>query len=287
MRRVLVTGSSGQLGKVTVQHLRTNGFTVTGVDLLPSSTTDEVADITHEETAHRLTQNIDAVIHTAAIHGKHFELGYPRHDFISVNILGTLILLEACVKNGVQRFLYTSTTSIYGQSLVNDDQAVWVDEDLPIRPRDIYDITKQAAEELCRDFFYKEGLQISVYRVGRFLPEPQNLRLNHRLYRGLDERDGAEALQLALGSTFDKFEIFNISSGSPFGKEDLSALKRSAREVILKHYPQAEAVYAANGWAFPESIDRVYVSEKARRMLNYQPRYTFEYLLNNVNSSDK
>ncbi|RWY49209.1 NAD-dependent epimerase/dehydratase family protein [Mucilaginibacter gilvus] len=123
-------------------------------------------------------------------------------------------------------------------------------------------------------------MQTSVYRVGRFLPEGDNLKTNHRLYRGLDERDGAEALRLALGTEFADFEIFNISSGSPFKQDDLVALKHSTLDAILKYYPEAEGIYKARGWAFPQSIDRVYVCDKARRYFNYQPKYTFGLLLN-------
>lgn len=278
--KVLVTGSSGQLGSVTVKHLRAQGHDVRGVDTLPSGTTDGLIDIRDYQAVDEATAGFEAIIHTAAVHGKHYELNYPREDFIQTNIVGTLNLLNAAVKNGVGKFLYTSTTSIYGEALVDPDKAVWVDEALEIRPRDIYDITKQTAEQLCRDFFYKEGLQTSVYRVGRFLPETDNLRTNHRLYRGLDERDGAEALRLALGITFSEFEIFNISSGSPFQTDDLIQLKHRPVDVILNYYPEAAEIYQRKDWAMPASIDRVYVCDKARRLLNYQPNYTFEYLLN-------
>ncbi|GGB20502.1 MULTISPECIES: NAD-dependent epimerase/dehydratase family protein [Mucilaginibacter] len=280
--RVLVTGSSGRLGAVTVNHLRINGHQVTGIDIIPAETTNELIDILNKDAVLIVTQNIDAIIHTAAIHGKHYELNYPREAFIDVNIYGTLNLLNACIANGVQKMLYTSTTSIYGDAMVDANQAVWVDEELPIKPRDIYDITKQTAEQLCKDFFYREGLQASVYRVGRFLPETDNLKLNHRLYRGLDERDGAEGLRLALEQTFPEFEIFNITSSSPFKKDELVQLKQNPLEAIRKHYPQAETVYLSKGWEFPKSIDRVYVSEKAKRYFGYEPKFTFDYLLNNL-----
>lgn len=281
--RVLVTGSSGRLGAVTVGHLRKCGHSVTGVDVIAADTTDEQIDILHKDAVLAVTKNIDAIIHTAAIHGKHYELNYPREAFINVNIYGTLNLLNACIVNGVQKLLYTSTTSIYGDAMVDTNQAVWVDEELTIKPRDIYDITKQTAEQLCKDFFYNEGLQTSVYRVGRFLPETDNLKLNHRLYRGLDERDGAFGLCLALEQTFSAFEIFNITSSSPFKKDELMKLKHDPASVIRKHYPQAEAIYQSKGWALPKSVDRVYVSEKAKRCFGYEPKFTFDYLLNNLN----
>ena len=179
----------------------------------------------------------------------------------------------------VKKFLYISTTSIYGTAMFNPTQAVWVDEELPEQPRDIYDNTKQAAEQLCKDFYGKEGLETSVYRLERFLPEEANLKTNYRLYRGLDERDGAEALYLALQHTFNKFEIFNIASSSPFSMNELKTLKQNPKEAILRLYPEAEAIYATKKWSFPESIDRVYVIEKAKNLLGYSPRHTFDYLL--------
>lgn len=276
---ILVTGSSGRLGSTTVKHLKTHGHHVLGIDVVTSVTTDKLIDITNKDAVDAITKGFDAVIHTAAVHGKHYELNYPREAFIDVNIKGTLNLLNACVKNGVSQFLYTSTTSIYGNAMVDDEKAVWVDELLPEQPRDIYDITKQTTEQLCKDFFYKERLQTSVYRVGRFLPEDDNLKINHRLYRGLDERDGAEALRQALEVHFENFEIFNISSGSPFEPADLVALKHNPEEVILKYYPEAKAIYQHKDWVFPKCIDRVYVCDKAKQLLGYKPKYTFEYLL--------
>jgi len=277
--RVLVTGSSGKLGSVTVKHLVDFGHTVIGLDISDSATTNLIADVKDKYKILEVTQGFDAVIHTAALHGRHMDLNYPREEFIDTNIKGTLNVLNACVANGISRFLFTSTTSIYGKSLVDDHKAVWVNEELPIQPRDIYDITKQSCEELCREFFEKEKIQVSVFRVGRFLPEPDNMRLNHRLYRGLDEQDGAEALKLALEHKFDQFEIFNISSGSPFQKEDLIELKHNASSVIAKYYPEAIELYKRNHWTLPESIDRVYRSDKAMQILSYRPKFTFEYLL--------
>lgn len=276
---VLVTGSSGKLGKAVVEKLRSAQISVTGIDLLPGDTTDAVIDIKNKPQVSEICRGMDAIIHTAAMHGKHYDLNFSREEFIDTNIYGTLNLLNASVNNNVKKFLYVSTTSIYGDAMNDLNQAVWVDENLIIQPRDIYDITKQTAEQLCKDFFYKERLQTSVYRVGRFLPEDANLQANHRLYRGLDERDGASALYLALQCQFENFEIFNIAGSSPFLKEDLITLKFNPKEVIIKNYPEALEIYKEKDWSFPESIDRVYITEKAKQMLGYVPKYTFDYLL--------
>lgn len=276
---VLVTGSSGRLGREIVLLLRGRGYQVLGVDVVPSSTTDQLLDIRDTTAVVAATRGVRAVMHTAALHGKHYELGVPRLEFVRTNIEGTLHLLEACRQHGVPKFIYTSTTSIYGQALMHPDRAVWVDEDLTPAPRDIYDITKQAAEALCRDFFERENLQSVVLRVARFLPEPANLTANHRLYRGLDERDGALAHLLALEHEFSSFEVFNIAGGSPFQREDVALLKQAPRQVITQRLPAAVAAYERLGWEFPVSIDRVYSIEKAQRVLGYQPQYSAEWLL--------
>ncbi|KAA8480070.1 nucleoside-diphosphate-sugar epimerase [Arcticibacter tournemirensis] len=284
--KVLVTGSAGKLGSAVMQRLRSAGLTAIGADLIESPYTDVILDIKDKAGVLNVCRQINAVIHTAAIHGKHYDLDYPREAFVDTNICGTLNLLNASVQHRIQHFLYISTTSVYGTAMVDPLQAVWVDESLTEQPRDIYDITKQAAEQLCKDFFYKEGLHTSVYRVGRFLPEDPNVEANHRLYRGLDERDGAEALYLGLSHHFERFEIFNISSSSPFTKDDLIGLKKNPSEAIIKLYPQAAEIYKINGWSFPESIDRLYVTDKARELLGYSPKYTFDYLLKKSASSD-
>ncbi len=284
---LLVTGSSGRLGREVVLLLRARGYQVVGVDLISAPTTDILLDIRDAEALLAVTRGVGAILHTAALHGKHYDLHFPRLEFVRTNIEGTLNLLNACVTHGIPKFLYTSTTSIYGEAMVNPDQAVWVDEELTPQPRDIYDITKQAAEGLCRDFFAKEGVQTTVLRVSRFLPESENLAANHRCYRGLDERDGALGHLLALEYAFSTFEVFNISAGSPFERDDLVELKHNPAAAIRRRMPEAAAVYAQRGWEFPTSIDRVYRIEKAQRVLGYRPQYTAPYLLRQAASSGR
>jgi UDP-glucose 4-epimerase len=279
MKKILVTGSSGQLGKSIVNLLKDKNYEVIGIDIVPSFTTDILIDIRDVESVNEITIGLDAIIHTAAVHGKHYELNYPRAEFIKTNIDGTFNLLNACVLNGIKKFLYTSTTSIYGNSMVNESQAVWVDETLIPNPRDIYDITKLTAELLCQDYFNKEKIETTVLRVSRFLPEDQNTKAIHRLYRGLDEEDGALAHLLVLEKTFETFEIYNISNESPFHKTDLAELFNNPQQVIKKYYPDVENIFAEKKWLFPTKIDRVYSIEKAKKDFGYRPTNNFDSFL--------
>jgi UDP-glucose 4-epimerase len=280
MKKILVTGSSGQLGKAIVALLKNKNYEVIGIDVIASSTTDKLIDIRDSKEVNKITLGLDAIIHTAAIHGKHYELNYPREEFLKTNIDGTFNLLNACVLNGIEKFLYTSTTSIYGKSMVNEKQAVWVDETLIPNPRDIYDITKLTAELLCQDYFEKEKIETTVLRVSRFLPENENTKAIHRLYRGLDETDGAIAHLLVLEKKFETFEIYNISNESPFDRTDLVELFSNPKQVIKKYYPNIEGIFAVKKWNFPNKIDRVYSIDKAKKDLNYQPINNFGSFIN-------
>ncbi len=276
---ILVTGSSGQLGSAIVQLLRKRNYKVIGIDILAGNSTDEILDIRNYELLKKRTLTINAIIHTAALHGKHYYRDTPRERFIETNITGTHNLLKAAVCNGVKKFIYTSSTSVYGNAMLNEQQAVWVDENLHPEPRDIYDITKLTCEMLCKDYFEKEGLETNVLRVSRFLPEDENTKVNHRIYRGVDVNDGAMAHLLALEKDFDAFEIYNISNDTPFQKQDLKTLYINPEKVICKYYPDAKRIFEEKGWKFLETIDRVYSIEKAKAQLNYRPINNFDNFL--------
>ncbi len=272
MKKILITGSSGLLGRELVRQLKKRGYKPLGIDLLPAPTTRQIVDIQDKDALASCLAGCQGIIHTAALHGRHTALGYLRRPFIEANVLGTLNLLELAVVQGVEKFIYTSTTSIYGAAMYHPEQAVWVDEALTPIPRDIYDITKQAAENLCLDFSRKEGLRGAILRISRFMEEPPNVLANHRLYRGLDVEDGAMGHILALEAELEGFETFNLAAAKPFRREDLADLRQDPQKAILRYFPQAAQQYASLGWQFPNSIDRVYVIEKAERLIGYRPK---------------
>lgn len=279
--RILVTGSSGQLGAEVARQFAPE-HEVAGLDVRPGEWTTQLGDITDVGLIADLMRGVDVVIHTASLHAPHVGQR-SMQDFIETNITGTLRLLETASAAGVRRFVYTSTTSVYGYSLVPDGrEAVWVTEDLTPRPRDIYDITKLAAEELCRLFARDHGLPAICLRVSRFFEQTPDLMTSYRLYRGADVRDIAAAHALAAWNQDIAFEIFTISARSPFQHEDTAELLTNAPAAIRRYYPDAEDVFRTQGWTLPASIDRVYVTEKAERLLGYAPRHNFAELLDEL-----
>lgn len=281
--RILITGSAGQLGRALAARLA-GEHTVIGVDVAPGEHTTHAGSIADRALVLDLAQGADAIIHTASLHAPHVGRR-TREQFIDINIKGTLHLLEAAVAARVSRFVYTSTTSLYGHAMVPRERAVWVTEALAPRPRDIYDITKIAAEQLCQDFAAEAGLPVICLRTSRFWNEPLQHRAIYRLYRGVDLEDAVDAHVLALHASPARSGIFNISARPPFEERDTAALLRDARAVIHGYYPEAEEVFRAHGWDLPRSIDRVYDITRAQEMLGYAPRRNFDYLLQQLRKS--
>ena len=277
-----MTGSSGLLGATLSRLLISHQWSVTGIDRVPGTFTTIVADVTTSGVFGQLLDNVDAVFHTASLHVPDLTTADTR-QFFAVNIDATRALLDAARRAGVRHVVYTSTTSVYGSAMVDSDRAVFVTEDLEPGPRDIYDSTKLAAEALCRDACTSD-MRGTCLRVSRFFPEPAVTALLHRLHRGVDVQDAAEAHVLAVGRSGPAFDLFNISAQSPFVPADAEKLADAADTVIARHYPDARPLLARFGWRLPTHIDRVYVIGKAVRELGFKPRKNFRQLLDDFAS---
>src|SRR2546421_13101308 len=148
--RVLVTGSAGHLGEALVRQLRAEGRETVGLDVLVSPFTTHVGSILDRALLRRALDGAEAVIHAATLHKPHVAT-HSRQQFIDTNVTGTLNLLEEAVAAGVGRFLFTSTTSAFGHALSPPPgaPAAWITEDVAPVPRNVYGVTKSAAEDLC------------------------------------------------------------------------------------------------------------------------------------------
>ncbi|MEM7043414.1 MAG: NAD(P)-dependent oxidoreductase [Pseudomonadota bacterium] len=291
---VLVTGSSGWLGRHLVPLLREAGHRPFGLDVVASDWTDVVANVTDRDALDDVfrRQGFDGVIHAGALH-KPDMARYVQQAFIDANVTGTLNLLQAAIEHGVPRFVFTSTTSLMISQKIREErssEAVWLDEDhAPIEPRNIYGVTKLAAEGLCREHHLEHGLHTIVLRTARFFPEEDdtlnalsgpNLKANELLNRRASVRDMARSHVSALERSGDvKFGLYLVSAPTPFSRTDARQLKEDAASVICARFPEVSDLYQAAGWRLPESISRVYDGSRITRALGFRYETTFEAVL--------
>jgi UDP-glucose 4-epimerase len=291
--RVLVTGSAGHLGEALVRTLQNTNHEVVGLDIVASDFTSKVGSIADRSHVKRCMKGMDAVLHTASLHKPHV-ITHGRQDFIDTNITGTLNLLEAAASAGVESFVFTSTTSAFGGALTRPagEPAVWVTEHVTPVPKNIYGVTKTAAEDLCELFHRDHGVACLVLRTSRFFPEEDdceatrqayeddNVKANEYLYRRVDLEDVVSAHLLALERAPSiGFGRYIISATSPFLPEDLLDLRVNAPLVVRRRVPEYEVEYARRGWKMFPNIDRVYVNDRARKDLGWYPRYDFSHVI--------
>ena len=296
--KLLVTGSSGHLGEALVRTLRRLGQDVIGLDIKASPFTDTVGSIADRGYVRQWVRGVYAVYHTASLHKPHVAT-HARQDFIETNVTGTLHLLEEAVAAGVTAFVLTSTTSAFGGALTPPDgaPAAWVTEDVRPVPKNIYGVTKTAAEDLSELFHRLHKLACVVLLTSRFFSEVDddaavrsayedgNVKVNEYLHRRVDLQDVVDAHLLAVEKApAIGFGRYIISATTPFQPEDLAELRANAPAVVRRRVPDYEPEYARRGWKMFPGIERVYVNERARRELGWRPRYDFRYVLNLLKS---
>ncbi|HJQ56878.1 MAG TPA: NAD(P)-dependent oxidoreductase [Vineibacter sp.] len=292
---VLLTGSSGWLGRFLAPRLRAVGHRVVGLDVAPATDTQVIGSVADSALVERVFAEhaIEAVVHGGALHKPDVARVGPQ-AFIDVNVTGTLNLLQAAIAARHDRFVFTSTTSLMISQEIRQEAgpaAVWLNEQSgPLAPRNIYGVTKLAAEGLCRIYHLSHGLNCVVLRTARFFPEDDdtvrdlsgpNLKANEFLYRRLTVEDAADAHVVALDRAASiGFGVFIISALTPFDRGDALALKRDAADVISRRFPAAADLYARRGWRLPGRIGRVYDAGLAERELGFRCRTDFAAVLN-------
>jgi len=270
-----------------------------GVDIKQSNYTDFVGSISDREFVASAIKGCEAVLHTATLHKPHVGT-HTRQDFVDTNITGTLNLLEEAINNDCKSFIYTSTTSTFGDAMkpATGEPAVWVTEELRPKPKNIYGVTKIAAEDLCELFQRRTGLPCLVLKTSRFFLEEDdvkkqrdtyedsNLKVNELLFRRVDIADIVTAHQLALSKASEiGFDRFIISGATPFLNSDSKQLGIDAPAVLENYIPEYVDQYARRDWKMFPSIDRVYDSSHAQKTLGWEPEYTFAKAINNLSKN--
>ncbi|CAE7840859.1 unnamed protein product, partial [Symbiodinium microadriaticum] len=205
---------------------------------------------------------VDVVFHTATLHKPHI-ISHDKQSFVDVNISGTLTLLEEARLAGVSRFIFTSSTSVFGDALVPPpgQPAAWITEYVTPVAKNIYGATKVAAEDLCQLYARNHNLPCTVLRVSRFFLEEddneltrdeyddQNCKVVEFTHRRVDIEDVLSAHILAMQQLpYLGFRKYIITATTPFTVDDVGLLRTDATAALARVEPDFPEVFARLGW---------------------------------------
>jgi len=302
INRVLVTGGAGFIGSHLCEHLLRSGRHVVVVDNLDDFYDPQLkqanleairsageydfypVDIRESSRLEEVFQKAppDAVVHLAARAGVRPSLLYPAL-YNSVNVNGTLCLLELSRKYGVQRLVFASSSSVYGQF-----NRVPFSEDDPVnKPLSVYAATKAAGEMLAFTYSHLYQLPTICLRIFTVFGPRQRPDLAIRRFAQLIQEgrelpvfgdgsmsrdytyvtDVVSAIDQALACTYP-FEIFNVGNSHPVRLDYMidtleSALGKTAMRMYLPSVAAEMPVTFA-------------CLDKSRKLLGYSPKVSFE-----------
>ena len=302
--RVLVTGAAGFIGGHTCRSLLSHGYEVVGLDnfdpFYDRSIKEETVsqfvsnrdftflegDIRDKQDVRQALAGVDVVIHLAARAGVRPSIDEPAL-YSSVNIEGTVNLLEECRRAKVHRFVFGSSSSVYGETT----EVPFREDNSALEPISPYAATKRAGELLCQVYTHLYGLRIAALRFFTVYGHRQRPDLAiHRFTRllasgetiqrygdGSAERDYTHVDDI-LNGVFGAvkwtdcddptLEIINLGESSTVRLDRLIELIAAALGVE----PRVEQLPAQ-----PGDVSRTYADiSKAKRILGYDPRINIE-----------
>ncbi|MEM3382526.1 MAG: SDR family oxidoreductase [Nitrososphaerales archaeon] len=251
--RILVTGGAGFIGSHIVDRLLQEGFKVIVLDNLSTGRITNIkhylknknfqlikGDIREENVVRRALKGVEAVIHEAAISSVEESIKNPIKTN-DVNVNGTLNLLNLSVKEGVKRFIFASSASVYG------DLNPPLNEDFQPKPMSPYAVSKLSGEYYCKVFHKIYGLETICLRYFNvYGPRQRNNQYNNVIINFIDNikknkplvifgdglqtrdfiyiSDVVEASIIALKSKEGIGEVFNIATGKPTTINELAQI---------------------------------------------------------------
>ncbi len=279
--RIVVTGAGGTLGRSLLPRLSADRHDAVGFDLAPGPGGSEwiQADVGDAEAVLTAAEGADVIVHTAALHGIHLA-GHSPREFYGVNLTGTFNVWQAAVAHRVRGVVFSSTMGVYGESRrpASENEVVFLDEEVPLRPGDIYGWTKLAGEELCHYHLRHDGIPSIALRYGMFVPEPffrYGIRL---LYGGVHEDDVADAVVAAVGALERGgvgFEAYNVESPLPFTADDGPDLRSDPLVAVERRWRGAAELLRSRGVHSLKPITEVFPVGRLKGRLGIEPRHDF------------
>lgn len=285
--KVLVTGGSGFIGSHVVDKLRARGVQVRIFDMVTPQVTGPGIEFYHgslldlEALRMATDGSIDAVYHLAAIADVK-EVHDEPHYSESINVRGTINVLEAVRRSTVRRVIYGSTTWVY-----SDVQQEFVDENTALHaPSHLYTATKIASEYYCQSYARLYGLECTILRYG--IPYGPRARDGAVIPIFVSKALRGEPLTIAGdGSQFRRFVyVEDLAEGNALALKSVAKNKiynldgteritiRQIAETIKEILGDVKIEYIAGR---PGDFGGKDVSsERAKRELGWEPNTPFE-----------
>ena len=287
MQNILVTGGLGFIGSHLAEELISRGYTVT---ILDNKKNPEVkpnckiitGDITDKKTVERAAKGKDTIFHFAAQVSVVVSVKNPILT-AETNVLGTINVLEAAIKNDTQKIVNISSSSVYGEPV-----KLPIDESHILNPKSPYAASKLAAENFCRAYYHLYGIPMTIIRYFNvYGPRQQGeyagvVQIFARRVMegkppiifgdGIQTRDFVyvkDAVTATISSADTKgYEVFNIGSGTRKTVNEIA-------KMVLNHFKSdLKPVYQDPRPGDPKHT--LADISKAKKLLGYSPRYTFE-----------
>jgi len=286
MPTVAVTGSSGKLGRVVVEHLADHGWDVVALDRVPGPPRSERGAGTVVSVQVELTDygqvyeafsavddrhdGVDAVVHLAAIPAP--GLRTDSATFAN-NMVTTYNVLTAAQKAGIDNIVWASSETVLGLPMDEFPPYVPVDEEYPPRPNTTYSLVKTLEEELARQLCrWHPSLKLVGLRFSNVMyPEDyqefpdfdrDSTSRKWNLWGYIDARDGAQACRKALEYRFTGTDVFIIANAD-------TVMSRPNAELLAEVFP---GVPVKRPFGPNETLLSI---DKARRLLGYEPEYSW------------
>lgn len=276
-RNILVTGSSGGIGKVVVRELLAHDYHVTGADLHRAHENPIRTYITDFEDLGQtfgVVEGHDAIIHLAAIPS---PMAHTPEVVFRTNLMSTFNILQAATVLGIQKVVLISSLSALGTAFHFrhfDPLYLPLDEAHPLLSQDAYGLSKQLGEDLAEGFIRRTpGMSISSMRFTSVFLEsyhehhqglPQSYDHYRALWTYIDVRDAARSCRLAMEYTTPGHEAYYITAPETY-------LDVPTLDVIKKYYPSVERIAAGFG-GHMAPVD----CSKAERQLGFKPHYYWD-----------
>jgi UDP-glucose 4-epimerase len=203
---------------------------------------------------------------------------------------GTFNLYEAAAAAKVAKVVLASSMAVYGASMQSPPDA-WgvVTKDSPVLPDDEYGLSKWLGEELARYHARRQDLATVALRLGMFAPETFERYGFRLLFGGVDDRDVAQAVVLALEhEPAGGFEVVDVMAEVPFHPGDTAELQADPAAVLERYWPGCITLLHDRGLELEELLwgRLIWPIDKAKRVLGYRPGHNFGEFLTALRAGD-